>query len=157
GVDAGEARQIKTFQLGDGKTTTLWVAPTRDGGFCDILAGALVGCRSGADNGSASKYVIGFGITPPRGAMPFTIAGDVAGKSGIERLQIAFQDGDRADIPLTWIGPPIGAAFYLYEVPASERSIGHRPSVLIGMDATGNEVATQPLPTELTKPMPAGG
>jgi hypothetical protein len=96
--------------------------------------------------------VIGFGMTAPRGRVPFVIGGDVPAASDVETLEVQFADGQTAPIPVTWVSAPIDAGFYLYEVPTAHWDPGHRPVALVGLDGEGREVATQPLPTDFSKP-----
>lgn len=148
----GQARAVRSFDLVGGATTTLWVAPTRNGGFCHMFAGALGGCRSAAENSAQSNYVIGFGMTAPRGRVPFVIGGDVNGNVGIAGLELRFEDGNRVALPLTWVSAPIDAGFYLYPVPSSNWDAGHRPALLVATDASGKEIARQELPVVFRKP-----
>jgi hypothetical protein len=146
GIVPGQARRVAGFPLRAGGQTTLWVAPTREGGFCHFFSGALGGCRSKAENSADSPYVIGFGMTAPRGRVPFVIGGDVPAASSVETLEVRFADGHSESVPLTWVSAPIHAGFYLYEVPVAHWDPGHRPVALVGLDGAGNEVASQALP-----------
>ena len=147
GVIAGEARAVRDYRLADGSTTRLWVAPTHGGGFCHMFARALGGCRSKAENSASSDYIVGFGMTGPRGRVPFVIGGDVNGAAGVDELSVRFEDGKVAEIELTPVSEPINAAFYLYEVPATHWDPGHRPAELVARRSDGSVVARQPLPT----------
>jgi hypothetical protein len=146
-VIAGEARAVRSYTLADGSTTTLWVAPTRGGGFCHMFERALGGCRSKAENSSASDYIVGFGMTGPRGRVPFVIGGDVNGTAGVASLTVLFEDGDSADVELTHVSEPINAAVYLFEVPAGHWDPGHRPVELVARRADGTVADRQTLPT----------
>lgn len=148
GVIAEQAREATSFPLSEGGRTVLWVAPTKTGGFCHFFSGALGGCRSKAENSAASPYVIGFGMTGPRGRVPFVIGGDISAASDVETLKLRFADGDETTIPIVWVSAPIEAGFYLYEVPREHWEAGSRPALLIGLGADGAEVARQALPTE---------
>jgi len=112
----------------------------------------LGGCRSKAENSAGSPYVIGFGMTAPRGVVPFVVGGDVPASSAVEKLEIRFEDGSEDSIAVTWVSAPVDAGFYLYEVPAAHAGPGHRPTALVGIDREGREVASQTLPTEFPKP-----
>ena len=147
-VVAAEARAVRTYVLSDGSATTLWVAPTREGGFCFLVERALGGCRSKVDNAASSDYVVGFGMTGPRGRVPFVISGDIKGAAGVASLTVAFEDGAIAEVELTHVSAPINAAFYLYEVPSERAAVGRRPVELVARQADGNIVDRQVLPTQ---------
>lgn len=147
-VISEQAREVSSCPLSDGGQTVLWVAPTKTGGFCHFFSGALGGCRSKAENSATSPYVIGFGMTGPRGRVPFVIGGDIPAASNVETLKLRFADGNETTIPIEWVSAPIDAGFYLYEVPREHWEPGHLPAMLIGLGADGEEVARQPLPKD---------
>lgn len=148
GVIADEAREVTSFPLSEGGRTELWVAPTESGGFCHFFSGALGGCRSKAENSATSPYVIGFGMTGPRGRVPFVIGGDIPAASDVETLKLRFADGTETTVPIVWVSTPIDAGFYLFEVPREHWERGRLPTALIGLDKDGAEITRQPLPND---------
>jgi hypothetical protein len=145
-VVPNETRKVATF--GD---KALWVAPTREGGFCAILFPGGGGCDrlgtmplnvnlAGADPrsfprsfSSGSPIVVG------------EISGDVNARWA-EALEIRFQDGDVIKPQLVWVSQPIDAGFFVQPIPAEHRQPGHLIAAIVALDRDGNLVASQSLP-----------
>ena len=115
-------------------TQVLLVAPTRDGGFCTSLSGAYggTGCPTpGAHRGP----VLHAGLTGDAGG-PILFDGYFTDSSGA-RLEVAYEDGTRETVPFAWVGSPIRAGFFLFDL-TQHRKAGHRPSTLTLFDARGH-------------------
>ncbi len=153
-VIPNETRKVTTF--GD---ATLWVAPTRQGGFCTDLGGEG-GCdrlgtvplnvswaiersgpapepdRVGIDPGSDRTY----------GGLPVVdqVRGYVNARwaSGLE---IRFEDGDAISPQVVWVSKPIEAGFFLQAIPAAHRRAGHLISEIVALDADGKVVTSDSL------------
>jgi hypothetical protein len=71
---------------------------------------------------------------------------------------ILFQDGERAEIPLTWISEPIDAGFFVYGLPPARWKPGRLPTELRYVDAEGNTVGqAHPISfAHLMRPPPPG-
>lgn len=132
-VIPGEARIVLNAQL-RGKQEPLYVAPTREGGFC---------WRWGP-TGSCGR------LHPeqrPLGVAWVESAQGAAQLSGhlldpaIQRLELEYEDGERVEIPSIWVSPPIDAGFYVFEVSREHLRSGHRASVLLALDRDGDEIA----------------
>jgi hypothetical protein len=106
----GEAR---TVPLVDGGT--VWVAPAANGGFCELFKGPYGGggCDQTRDFPISDIYgaSVSCGGRPPQA--PSRVFGHVIAKPG-STLELDFSDGASASLPLTWVGPPIGAGFFEY-------------------------------------------
>lgn len=140
GVIAPEARSVMEVHLSTGKTETLWVAPTRTGGFCLGLGGP-----GGCDRDRVLRFSPGISIPSisPEGeitAAPVIISGSML-VPGATTLEVRFDDGGRASSPVVWVSKPINAGFFVYEVPRQHWALGHRPTLVLLQDAAGHELA----------------
>jgi hypothetical protein len=132
GVIPGETRKVATFHLPSGGTRTLWVAPTRSGGLCDLFSDLGGGCdKLGTVPLSASW---GGG---PMGDDISRVAGFVRDRWSAS-VQIELDDGTLVVPRVVWVSDPIGAGFFLYEPPA-----GRSVSLVRALDSGGNVVTEQ--------------
>lgn len=148
-VIPGSARKAFDASLPEGATATLWLAPTADGGFCELiqLSGADGRLRGGAGPGCATRdTATGFGmIVPgpitPRGVAegPLVVDGQATTEEAVAAL-IRFEDGTTAQAPLTWISQPIDAGFFVFGVPRSNWQAGHLPLEAQFVDSNGDAV-----------------
>jgi hypothetical protein len=142
GVIAGETREVARWPLSTGKTSVLWVAPTRSGGFCMEWSDAGGGCDRDRQGDFAPGLAIPGEIAPPGETQkpPVLVTGETLLHDAAS-VEVQFADGDEARVPVTWVSPPIDAGFFLYELPASHFEVGHLPTVLVLQDAKGQELA----------------
>jgi hypothetical protein len=144
-VIPNETRKVTTF--GD---ATLWVAPTRQGGFCTDLGGEG-GCdRLGTVPLNVSWAVARSGPTPESerfiGGRP--VVNQVSGYVNARwatGLEIRFEDGDVIRPQVVWVSKPIEAGFFLQAIPAAHRRAGHLISEIVALDADGKVVTSDPL------------
>lgn len=141
GIEAGTTRKLLTIQLADGRQETLWVAASRSGGVCEYLQrGRVASPGAGCGPAEIPAGKIDWGLQG--GAQNDTtvvlhgrVPGDVAS------LELSYADGTTARLPLT-------KGLFLYEIPATHFAQGKRPSLLLGTDASGREVARASLEAE---------
>jgi hypothetical protein len=147
GIIAGEARKV-TEMMVRGKRRILSVAPTQNGGYCFQWTGFFGGChdpdrparpRPRGPHGDLNTHFFSWGGHVTEEAMTL-LGGHVRAKS-VERLEVEFADGERDEVPLTWVSEPIDAGFYLYDVPERHRRKETRVDALVGRDADGDVVA----------------
>jgi hypothetical protein len=139
GVLPHEARVITTVRI-DGKTDTLYVAPTTQGGFCDEWSHVGGGCRSDRHAKSASHIDAG-GTDGPHG---MTILDGSFFQAAGDRLSVEYADGEKSEIPFVWVTAPIRAGFYLYRVPDAHRRAGHQPVSITLYDASNRLLDREP-------------
>jgi hypothetical protein len=109
-VVAGETRR-----LGDIEGHTLWIAPTRKGGFCYVWSGASGGCdASGTVRLSVSWAT---GLTPPSSEPLIRIVEGFADARSVDEVEIKLDDHTTLRPRLIWISPPIDAGLYYYRAP----------------------------------------
>ena len=148
GVIASETRKVGVWQF-EGKVHTLWVAPTREGGFCFEWTQAAGGCdRYGTVPVSATGAFAPMRVQPGgdtqarlENGIPIWVAGYVRAKYAAA-AEIRFEDGSVVRPELTWVSEPIGAGFFAYDIPSSQGAIGHRAVSVVAVDADGEHVAT---------------
>jgi hypothetical protein len=150
GVEAGRALKVLDVRLTPDKTTTLWVAPTKGGGFCT---------STGECYGHGFRYDrLGVDVCLCGGAQPDgeILHGPVVlqGVTTNERaasLLLRFEDGERQAIPLVWVGKPVNTAFFLYGVPERHWQKGHLPATLTMLADNGDELDTRKITGITTK------
>lgn len=135
-VIAGEARRVTFFEI-DGEPRGLFVAPTEDGGYCWRLHFIGSCGRTGRERPSFSA---GWLESDHRGAA--WISGDFLDPQ-IQRIELEYEDGTRAPVPLVWVTAPIDAGFFSFDVPPEHLPAGHRAAVIRAFDEDGVEVARQ--------------
>lgn len=143
-----DTRAVTSFDI-DGRERTLWVAPTRRGGFCWVFERASGGCfdhRRDIPQGPDVTWV-----ASPRARVPTRIEGVVL-SSKAQRLIAEFRDGTTKDIPFVYVSKPIDAGFFLWSVPSKFR---HRHTSLrqvSALDGHGAVIASTTLPSLTPRP-----
>jgi hypothetical protein len=167
---ATNTREIGQFSFA-GRMHTLWVAPTKEGGFCFEWIGGWGGCTAPTPdpltwNGDLvlppavaatalpvpSKHVAG-PISPadPMArlkaqslAVPTWISGYV-NASDAQDVVIKFSDGASVHPQILWVSKPIGAGFFSYQIPPNQRTEANHLVTVAALTAAGNTVKEQPL------------
>jgi hypothetical protein len=147
GVLPHEARKITSVSI-DGKEHVLWVAPTKQGGFCEQWSDLFGGCRDDRHDEFAKHIDITAAGIDLLGGSFFQSAG--------VRLVLSYADGTSDEIPFVWVSAPIEAGFYLFRVPDAHRVAGNRPSALSLLDDRGRVIAREPIDSSasFTPPVP---
>lgn len=140
GVLPHQTRRITTVRI-DGKLETLYVAPTKQGGFCSLWSGLGGGCRANRHDKFASHLDAG-GMVGPGGLQ--ILQGSFFQERG-DRLTISFKDGATADVHFVWVTAPINAGFYAYRVPNAHRYVTARAVSLALYDKDGKLLAREPV------------
>jgi hypothetical protein len=142
-VIPNETRKVATF--GD---ATLWVAPTKQGGFCTDFGG-----EAGCDRLGTVPLNVGWAIersgpTPESerafGGLPVVdqVRGYVNARwaSGLE---IRFEDGGVIRPHVVWVSKPIEAGFFQQSIPVAHRQPGHLISAIVALNDDGKLVASE--------------
>ena len=124
GAIASQTRRITVTQFGGG-SHTLYVSPTKSGGFCFTWTDAVGGC----DQLGTVPLNISWG--------PHQVLGTVA-SAYVSTVKIAFDDGTLTEPQITWVSGPINAGFFAYAIPA-----GKTVAQIDGYNATGTLVARE--------------
>ncbi|MDX6439556.1 MAG: hypothetical protein QOF45_2139 [Gaiellaceae bacterium] len=135
-----KAREIASIQARNGaEGVRLFVADASDGGYCQIVRSDRTAANRGCSVPPPGATEIAVGAMNYGGAPGgiLLLVGPVG--SDIASLELRYQDGRRADVSLHdgWV---------LYEVEPRDYVTGRRPTVLLGRDANGREVASLRLP-----------
>jgi hypothetical protein len=132
-VVADKARVAVALRIPGHGTKRLWVAPTRNGGFC-------AGTPDGCDRYRRRPFFTTMQASPPtdRNGHIF-FEGDTLAHGA--RIVVRFEDGSSERIPLVWVSRPIDAGFFVYDLPKAHWKIGKRPVVLTVEDAHGKQLA----------------
>lgn len=154
-VVPNSARKVMDVII-NGKARTLWVAPTRSGGFCARYTGLWLTCRqripptpnARSRPGELRPGLLGATFQADGKGIASLVGGAVL-DDDIARITAEFADETSVELQLTWVSPPIDAGFYFYEVPENRRQAGVHLSSVVARDSGGNVVARQRF--ELTK------
>lgn len=138
-VIPGEARQITTFDI-HGEPRPLVVAPTEEGGFCSLLY-HMGGC--GRVMWTQAPFGAGW-LESEHGGADW-ISGSFLDPE-IQRLELEYEDGVRALVPLVWVTAPIDAGFFAVDVPPEHEAEGHRAVVIRAFNEDDDELARQKFP-----------
>lgn len=143
-VLAGEARRVTVYHLRDGRPFPLDVAPRRGGGFCFDFAfsGSCAAAHARrqtepnrpGDHNAAAIGLVGIGYH--RSSI---LAGYVYDKR-IARLAVSFRGQRPVEVPLLWVGAPIDAGFFAYDLTEFQRT-HHNVTAVVAVDAHGEEIA----------------
>ncbi len=141
GVMPGKARVAIRLTIPGYGHKTLWVAPTRAGGYC-----STVGCNRTRTNPFETQLQIGGPTSvhsaPTNGSRDQTVF--VQGDTTLRKARgivIRFENGQVDRPPLVWVSKPIDAGFFLYLLPKSHWQPGRRPVAIAVSDGRGHELA----------------
>lgn len=139
GVIPNETRRVATY---DG--IPLWVAPTRAGGYCSMMAGSG-GCdREGTVPLNVTYMTSG---APVGGGTPEADLGYLRELHGAVNprwsgaVEVRFGDGTAVRPQIVWISKPISQGFFYVPIGDDHRRAGHRLQKVVALDADGNVVA----------------
>jgi hypothetical protein len=169
---ADNTREIGQFSFA-GRMHTLWVAPTKQGGFCFEWIGGWGGCTAPTPDPLTwnGDLVIPAGVPAPSMPAPSQLshvaasvmAADVAAMlkarslavptwisgyvsaSDAQDVMIKFSDGTTVHPEIVWVSQPIGAGFFSYEVPAQYQTEANHLVAVDALTAGGAIVTEQPL------------
>jgi hypothetical protein len=141
GVVASKARVAIRLAIPGYGHQTLWVAPTRAGGYC-----SNVGCN----RTRGRPFEMTMSIAGPTSTNSSPVPGSrdqhvfLYGDTSLRRargIAIQFEDGSFERTPLVWVSKPIDAGFFLYLLPKSHWKPGKRPITIEVDDAKGHPLA----------------
>jgi hypothetical protein len=145
-VIPNETRKVATFG-----NETLWVAPTRQGGFCMDLGGEG-GCdRLGTvplNVSWATEHTGSLGARSDASYHGLPVVDQVSGDINArwaDALEIRFEDGDVIKPHVIWVSKPIEAGFFVQPIPLAHRRPGHLLSAVVALDRNGELVASDSL------------
>jgi hypothetical protein len=146
---AGQARRVGVFH-----GRALYVAPTRQGGFCWFYAHSVGSCRTShsppkstpAFPGDRNPLLLGIASMERDTGSVSLLAGEVIAR-GTQRLEIEYADGSVQGIPFVWVSKPIDAGFFYVPLPA-----GHaRLRAFAALDGTGKVLARRTFPSRAAR------
>jgi hypothetical protein len=154
-VIPGQTRQL-TLTDQNGTRHTIYLAPTRHGGFCTL--GARGG---GCDKLGTIPLSVSFNFARSGAPRPDRPPGPAAALEGYvnadyaDSVEIAFADGRVVEVPVTWISDPIGAGFFVYQVPDDRRVATRRVESVTARNSDGQIVAQQVIDRRAVRGAPA--
>jgi hypothetical protein len=135
---AAQPRRVISIAGADGEHS-LWLAPTRAGGFCvqvDQLAG---GCDRDR------QVPLAVEMARKTMASPILIWGSVL-DDAVRSVVLEHEDGDTTAMALTRVTAPIGASFFLIELPEARERRGSRPVAVVARDDDGEVLIREAIP-----------
>jgi hypothetical protein len=150
-VKAAQARVVATFSIA-AHPRKLWVAPTRQGGYCYTFENSFGGCRqTRADRSIGGKGQ--FGVTWQGGSsrrgvnesIVTRVGGDITAPAAA-KITATYADGTSGDIPFVWVSSPIAAGFYTYDIPTAHWNKQHRLLALTLYAKSGKQLGRQTFP-----------
>lgn len=151
-----QARTVATFHL-DGKQHTLFVAPTRKGGFCWQMSGAFGGCLNLAASlrmerkhpytarGAVQPELLSISYMDNRANTAVVNVEGVVLAAKASRLVAEFKDHKTIELPFIFVSPPINAGFLYWHVPKSHQSRATALIAIAAYDAKGKLLARSPI------------
>jgi hypothetical protein len=145
-VVARRARRITSARV-NGTRSALYVAPTKNGGFCAFW--------SPNEAPRCYAHPLRHGGLPKLGGLRFvemtyssmypslgvdTVGGVVYARGAT--VELRYADGTKTPIPYVWVTAPINAGFFMYGVPSNRRLGKTRPVALI-VTRAGKTLARQ--------------
>jgi hypothetical protein len=134
------AREVARIQARDGtEEVRLLVADASDGGYCQIVRSEHLPPNRGCSHPRLVENEIGVDAMNYGGAPDgiLLLVGQVG--AGIASLELEYQDGRRANVPLH-------RGWALYEIDRRDYAEGRRPTELIGRDRTELQVRSKRMP-----------
>jgi hypothetical protein len=155
GVVAEQTRAVLRKRLADGRVLTVWVAPTRKGGFC-ALYGQSGGCHPPytipVEHGISVQGSVADGVIRDG---PVLVSGSVQLPDAAS-IELRYENGDSDRERLTWVSPPIGAGFFVFDVGRGHWN-RNRPNELVLLDADGGFLRREPVQIVMPPPMRQDG
>jgi hypothetical protein len=146
GTAAGAVKVLAT-PVAPNLDAVLWVAPTRDGGYCtkvDLVGRGGAGAECVAVQPGKRLYaeVSLHGTWTGSGRIlsgPVLLDGETSNPKA-DSLLLRFEDGDSVRIPLVWVTAPVETGFFLYGIPERHWRAGHLPTTLTLYAADGGQL-----------------
>jgi hypothetical protein len=142
----GQARKIMRLRFLDESSDqsnrliwhTLYVAPRKGGGFCELWTKADGGCapakspRTTAEARAAGPLGVSwFGNDYPRVVDGFVRVG------ATQTVEARFANRAKVKIPVSWVSAPINAGFFAYTIPAAHLHRADALRSVVALDANG--------------------
>jgi hypothetical protein len=134
GIQAGKAREIGSLRV-RGRRTPVWVAPTREGGFCVLFERGFGGCtpRGPRRRILSASYDAGQSVS--------ALGGWIATRAPNARIKVEYADGSHDDVPYIYVSAPIAAGFFWFDVPKEHETPKTRLVEVAVEDGTGRRLA----------------
>jgi hypothetical protein len=143
---ASEARTVGRLFV-RGRERTLWVAPTRRGGFCWMVGRTIHQCLGPSREFRRASGGLSFDhrliSNPATGAaLTLDLHGLVLGDD-IERVAVEFANGESEALDFVYVSEPIDAGFFSYRAPRERLHGKGRVRAVVARNNAGEVVARQ--------------
>jgi hypothetical protein len=150
---ASQSRRVASFSI-RGRVRVLYVAPTRDGGYCWEITRSMGGCTNGkrptpphrTSPGYVHPELLGLSYDQPTShGVPYvaTIAGDVRSPKA-RSLEVDFADGTKQVLPFYFVSKPIDAGFFYASIRGGHDTGSTRAVAVVLRDRRGAVLSRQP-------------
>jgi hypothetical protein len=142
---ADETRRIHVFNGTDGRHV-LYVAPTRQGGFCEWFTNAFAGCRATRTGDPIGLTYGEHGSIEDAGKPEHvgSVGGDLF-PANAASVFVEYEDGSSTELEFVFVSAPINAGFFYYAIPPGHERPGTRANAVAVRDADGNVIAREPI------------
>jgi hypothetical protein len=152
---ASQTRRVGSFTVG-GRRRVLWVAPTRDGGYCYQFDPGFGGCRSKHDrNAGAPAHQSPGSVHPEQLAVTFqeptrrnvgyvSVVGGYLLAANAYSLTVKYANGAQTPLQFYYVSKPIDAGFFYARVPARHDTTKTRATAVELRDKAGHLLSRQP-------------
>jgi hypothetical protein len=130
-VDERNVRRITAFPSTAGDVI-LWAGPAQNG-YCYLFSGLTSGCRQTA--GTEPRIDVSL-LLPTQQFEAFLIVGNID-SNAVDHVDVVYADGSRHEAKVVRVSTPIGATFFMYEVPRDQWTSGVLPSYVLGSRGDG--------------------
>lgn len=142
------ARKVMDVSV-DGKSRPVFVALTRDGGFC-VRSSFAMWCRYRTppagrrawQEGELKPYVLGAHGAFDESGVAQTVGGTIV-EHDVDVLVAEFADGSSRKLRVRWVSRPVDAGFYFLDLPDEHRRRGMHLVRLVARNARGDVLALQ--------------
>lgn len=134
-VQERNVRRVATFATSAG-SVTLWAGPAA-AGYCYLFQDQSGGCRRKSGEPGRVDPTL---ILPASRASPFLIVGNVD-SADVDKIVVSYPNGSEENADSVRVSQPIGATFFVFEVPHARWTKGMLPHSVRALRADGSEIA----------------
>lgn len=151
-----DPRRVVTLPLSNDMTAALWAAPTIDGNYCwdtQMVSGdpdspglglawgqgysSFPGC--GKHDGALD---VGYDVAGSTDGPPVVLISGGSGLKDADSVEVKYDDGSSSSAPTVYVGAPVDAVLFMFQIPLSYTESGIMPVELI-LRADDNSVLTR--------------
>jgi hypothetical protein len=134
-VQEGNVRRVAAFPISTG-SLTLWAGPAA-AGYCYLFQDQSGGCRQKSGVPARVDPTV---ILPGSRTSPFLVVGNID-SADVDRIVVKYSNGSEETADSVRVSRPIGATFFVFEVPHERWGTRMLPHSVRALRADGSEIA----------------